>query len=129
MLVIKIDSFCVIVDSLFVLALLPVSETSVVVEICLGWLKVDSSGEGLYSGFEISFAVQTDALVIICVRILRFNLSCEGVVSNGLLEFAKFVIREASVEEGLEVSRLNFDCLGVKINCLLVITSFPCGVA
>jgi hypothetical protein len=132
MLVLYLNSCRIVFNSVRKISFFPVSEASIVIEVRLARLKVYSHRETLDCLVEIPLTVQTYALVIICESVLRIDLNSASVISNGLIEFAYFVIGESPIEERLEVIRYGLNSLGVEFYCRLVISLFascvPLGV-
>jgi hypothetical protein len=69
-------------------------------------VKADSDGEIRDSLLEVSLAVKRNTPVVIRVRVFRLKCDGCGVISNGRVEVAELVVREAAVEECLEVPRV-----------------------
>lgn len=86
-----------------VLALLPVGEPSIVVEIRFVTLQVDCLRETVDRLVEIAFPVQADALVVVGESVVGVDADRCRVVLNGPVELADFVKRETTVKECLEM--------------------------
>lgn len=65
MLPIQLNGPGIVKDGILVFPLLPVSETSIVVEVCFGALKFDRLGETIDRLIEVPFAIETDSLVVV----------------------------------------------------------------
>ena len=63
-------SILVVLDGAVKLSLLAIGKPSVMIEVSLRWLDFNSLGETLNSFIVVSFPVKTNALVVICVRIV-----------------------------------------------------------
>ena len=89
------------------------------VELGVVGLQVDRSGEIGHRCIEGALAVVRDAAVVVAEGVRAVDLNRPAVVRDRQVEKADFIVREASVEQGLEVSRLGGDGLGVLLNGLV----------
>ncbi len=80
MVLVKLDSSCIVSNRSIEVALLPVCKAPIMIEVCLPWLDLDRSREALNSLNEVSTPIERYALVIVRVGVLRVDLDRCSVV-------------------------------------------------
>jgi len=65
MLTIKLNGSSIVMNSILVIPLLPVSEAPIVIEVCFGTLKLYCLGETMDSFIKVTFAIETDSLIVV----------------------------------------------------------------
>jgi hypothetical protein len=126
---IELNGLWVVLDGSFKVALLAVSEATVVEKVGFGRLKCYGLCKAFNSFFIISPSVKRDALVIISKRIFWLDWDCCGVVLNGEVKLAKLVIGEPSVKQSFEMGRHDGESLWVELYRKWVVTLFTGCVA
>jgi hypothetical protein len=95
---------CEVLDCLLEEAHLLIGVTAVVVEIWLARVQLDGLGEVRDGQPELPQPVIRNGPVVICKGTALVQLDGQRVIPDGLLVFAQLIVREASVEQGLEVT-------------------------
>jgi hypothetical protein len=113
---VNLNSLAVVLNAGLKVFLFSVGQASVVIEVGLGPLHVDSFREAFNRLIVVAHSVQTDALVVISERIIWLHLNGERIVGDGSVELAQLVVCKASVEKSLEMTRVHLQRFGVKLN-------------
>ena len=106
----------IILDSILVLTLLPVGETSIMIEISLSAFQLDRLSETSDCLFEVALPIETYAFIVECVRVARVDLNGSGVIMYSLVKLTDLIIGETSVEKGLEVRGQDLQSFAVELD-------------
>ena len=121
---VELYGFGEVCNGFFISTEFSAAEASVVVEVVVGWVETDGCGKGLDSPLEQHELILGDAFVVVSEWVGGLGFDGSLVVLHCLLEVAQLVVDEASVEPGLEVARVQLDCLRVELQRLLQLAFF-----
>jgi hypothetical protein len=129
MLWVNLNSVLVVFDCVVKFSLFPVGEASIVIKVSLIRHQTNSLSKALNSFIVGTFSIETYALVVICICIIRINIYSRRIISDSFFKLADFVKCKTSVEESFEMVGHDVERFSVLTDCSIVVSSFPCFIA